>query len=182
MRTAHDGFTLIELMIAVAIVGVLAAIAVPAYQDYTVRAKVSEGLTLADAARNTVAEAFDSNGLPGVTAAAKGWVFTPTKYVACVTLNTGTGVVGVGPAPCVGAGIAGAPGAITVIFNNGALKQLRANQTKITLTPSIAGAMLTNAASGSLDWACASDTATTARALPHRLGTLPAKYAPTQCK
>jgi type IV pilus assembly protein PilA len=58
----QKGFTLIELMIVIAIIGILAAIAIPAYQDYTVRAKVSEGLNLAGAAKLAVAETYDSNG------------------------------------------------------------------------------------------------------------------------
>jgi len=57
----QQGFTLIELMIVVAIVGILAAIAIPAYQDYTVRARVTEGLQLAAAAKTAVAETFHSN-------------------------------------------------------------------------------------------------------------------------
>lgn len=62
MKKAQQGFTLIELMIVVAIIGILAAVAIPAYQDYTIRAKVSEGLGLAAAAKTAVSEYYASEG------------------------------------------------------------------------------------------------------------------------
>lgn len=62
MKQAQQGFTLIELMIVVAIIGILAAIAIPAYQDYTVRAKVSEVMTLASSARTALYEEYATNG------------------------------------------------------------------------------------------------------------------------
>ena len=66
VRKTQQGFTLIELMIVVAIIGILAAIALPAYQDYTTRAQVSEAMSLAQAARTAVTETFQSTGdLPG---------------------------------------------------------------------------------------------------------------------
>ncbi len=62
-RTMQQGFTLIELMIVVAIIGILAAVALPAYQDYTVRARVSELLTQASAAKTSVSEAIINSGI-----------------------------------------------------------------------------------------------------------------------
>lgn len=62
MKKTQQGFTLIELMIVVAIIGILAAIAIPAYQDYTIRAKVTEGLNLAGAAKLAVAETYTAEG------------------------------------------------------------------------------------------------------------------------
>lgn len=71
MKKVQQGFTLIELMIVVAIIGILAAVAIPAYQDYTVRAQVTEGLSLASAAKTAVSEYFATNGeLPGSNASA----------------------------------------------------------------------------------------------------------------
>ena len=70
MRRNQQGFTLIELMIVVAIVGILAAIALPAYQDYTVRAKLSEAVLAISTPKTIVSESFQTDGVAGVTAAA----------------------------------------------------------------------------------------------------------------
>ena len=97
MKKVQQGFTLIELMIVVAIIGILAAIAIPAYQDYTIRSQVSEGLNLAAAAKAAVSESFLNDGTAPVDRTAAGMsanaVDTQGKYVASVAIDNGDIVV-----------------------------------------------------------------------------------------
>src|SRR4051812_34337008 len=106
MKSVQKGFTLIELMIVVAIIGILAAIAIPAYQDYTVRSQVTEGLNLASDMKAAVAETYAQSGqwptnnvAVGITGVKSG------KYVGAVAINTGTIDITFGPS-----GAASAPG------------------------------------------------------------------------
>ena len=93
MTKLQKGFTLIELMIVVAIIGILAAIAIPAYQDYTVRAQVSEGLNLSAAAKAAVAETFLNRGTAPANRQVAGMSATATdtngKYVTQVLVTNG---------------------------------------------------------------------------------------------
>jgi len=93
MTKLQKGFTLIELMIVVAIIGILAAIAIPAYQDYTIRAQVSEGLNLAAAAKAAVAESFLNRGTAPANRLVAGMSATDTdtsgKYVRAVLVTNG---------------------------------------------------------------------------------------------
>jgi type IV pilus assembly protein PilA len=167
-KKMQQGFTLIELMIVVAIIGILAAIAIPAYQDYTVRSKVTEGLSMADSVKVAVAEGYQANDVNGIATAASQLVANPitTKYVSGVTIGAASGV-------------------ITVTFQN--VPQIAGNT--ILLSPFIAVAgvptPLATGMQGAIDWACTSAGNSTANGLgmgAAALGNVPARYAPTQCK
>ena len=96
MKRVQQGFTLIELMIVVAIVGILAAIALPAYQDYVIRSKMAEGEAAVAACKTSVAEYLSTHavgGLAGIDTSNSGCSTTVSQYVAGLTVGTPTGGV-----------------------------------------------------------------------------------------
>ena len=152
MKMIQKGFTLIELMIVVAIIAILAAIALPAYQDYVVRSQVSEGAVLADGAKTAVAEYFTNTG----------------------NFPTGNGSAGLAiPISIVGkyvSNVDATGGPIVVTYSSGVPQ---------VASKFIDGKVLTfspTTSSGSIAWHC-SATATTPKPT-----TVPDKYLPTSCR
>jgi type IV pilus assembly protein PilA len=164
MKTVQKGFTLIELMIVVAIIGILAAIAIPAYQDYTIRAQVTEGLNLASSAKAAVSETFGSNGTWPATNAGAG--------LSAATDIKGKYVTGV----AVGAG-----GVITITFGGQANTAINAQTLALTPYTSV---------SGDISWVCGDKgtvgttglTIASGATTPALGGTLTAKYRPANCR
>jgi type IV pilus assembly protein PilA len=153
---AQKGFTLIELMIVVAIIGILAAVALPAYQDYTVRAKVSEIVLAASSCRTSVSEVVHNASVADLGTELTGACsMSPTKFVT--------------------SGVADVNGKITVTGNGGTLTQI-AGFNVLTLVPMISAAPLVGSTDGGKiieGWRCG------------LLGdgtTIVAKYLPSSCR
>jgi type IV pilus assembly protein PilA len=89
LKQVQKGFTLIELMIVIAIIGILAAIAIPAYQNYTIRAQVTEGLTLGDGWKTAIAEYYANTGNWPVQGNLTGTCISSGKYESAVTVGAG---------------------------------------------------------------------------------------------
>lgn len=174
LKQMQKGFTLIELMIVVAIIGILAAIAIPAYQDYTIRGQVSEGLTLAAAAKTSISEYFASTGQAPANRILAGLGATDTPADTQGNYVSSLAVVN---------------GVITVTYSSAAPQRANNAITGLTLT-----LVPYTSVDSSIAWKCRAvgsvaipDAGTlmgtgSATVAANAVGTLPAKYAPNECR
>ena len=164
MKSIQKGFTLIELMIVVAIIGILAAVAIPAYQDYTKRAKVTEGLSLASSAKTSVTENA-SNAAPYDL----GWE-TPagTANVTSIGISKTNGEITITYTPAVSA--AGANTLILAPFTGATAAVLPDSTTAGYTAPADA-----------IQWQCLAAGATK-KVAAMTAGTLPSNLAPSNCR
>lgn len=178
-RFMQKGFTLIELMIVVAIIGILAAVALPAYQDYTVRARVTEGISLATGAKKLVETdaqtAVELKALADTFNAQVGGKGAVSKYVSQVEIETTTGEV---TATFNEKNIGAIPAGAQLVYT----PYLQLNGGPVALKAALGGTD-----TGTMDWGCASATNEVAKArglkniTPAKVA-LPAKYAPSECR
>jgi type IV pilus assembly protein PilA len=199
-RAIQKGFTLIELMIVVAIIGILAAVALPAYQDYTTRAKVTEGISLAGAAKTAVSENAQ-NGQPF----ASGWIVGGAAPILGLNVNGLTGAGTTALSRNVDEiSINGANGQIIITYNAplGGTGAATPVQSTLAISPGAApagGGVLvalvgtaanSNVPPSNIVWACGGATVgavadpvfTAAGLQTANSGTLLAKYRPASCR